>query len=115
MLSVSALFNVFMLLMLFFFMLAILGQFMFNGVTKGDVINEYKNFTVFDKSFLLLFSISTGEDWNRIMYDCSHVAPDCIVGETCGSSFAAVYFISFILLVTYVMLNLFILVIIQQF
>lgn len=115
MLSVSALFNVFMLLMLFFFMLAILGQFMFNGVKEGVVINEYKNFTVFDRSFLLLFSISTGEDWNRIMYDCSHTLPDCVEGKSCGSSFAPAYFIAFILLVTYVMLNLFILVIIQQF
>ena len=49
------------------------------------------------------------------MYDCSHTAPDCIEGETCGSVFAPAYFIAFILLVTYVMLNLFILVIIQQF
>ena len=88
---------------------------MFKGVKEGIVINEYKNFIVFDRSFLLLFSISTGEDWNRIMYDCSHVKPDCIEGETCGSAFAAAYFIAFILLVTYVMLNLFILVIIQQF
>ena len=112
MLSVSALFNVFMLLMLFFFMLAILGQFMFNGVTEGVVIDEYKNFTVFDRSFLLLFSISTGEDWNRIMYDCGRTAPDCVEGKTCGSALAPAYFIAFILLVTYVMLNLFILVII---
>lgn len=115
MLSVSGLINVFMLLMLFFFVLAILGQFMFSGVKQGDIINEYKNFTVFDRSFLLLFSISTGEEWNRIMYDCSHTPPDCIPQETCGSYFAPLYFISVILLVTYVMLNLFILIIIQQF
>ena len=115
MLSLSGLFNVFMLLMLFFFVLAILGQFMFSQVKEGDVINEYKNFTVFDRSFLLLFSISTGEDWNMIMYDCGRTLPDCEPGLTCGSEFAPLYFIMFILLVTYVMLNLFILVIIQQF
>ena len=115
MLSVAALFNVFLLLMLFFFILATLGQFMFGQVKTGQVIGEYKNFTVFDTSFLLLFSISTGEDWNRIMYDCSRTPPDCIEGETCGNRYAYAYFIAFILLVTYVMLNLFILVIIQQF
>lgn len=114
-LSVNALFNVFMLLMLFFFILAILGQFMFNEVKSGEVINEYKNFEVFDSSFLLLFSISTGEDWNRIMYDCNRLPPNCIPGQTCGSPYAPAYFIAFIILVTYVMLNLFILVIIQQF
>mmetsp|Transcript_25092 Transcript_25092/g.33643 ORF Transcript_25092/g.33643 Transcript_25092/m.33643 type:complete len:177 (+) Transcript_25092:743-1273(+) len=115
MLSLSGLLNVFMLLMLFFFILAILGQFMFNKVKEGEIIDEYKNFRVFDRSFLLLFSISTGEDWNLIMYDCSRLPPDCEPGLTCGNEFAPAYFISFILLITYVMLNLFILVIIQQF
>ena len=113
--SVAGLFNVLLLLMLFFFILAILGQFMFSGVTEGEVIGDYKNFTVFHRSFLLLFSISTGEDWNLIMYDCSKTLPDCEPGQTCGSYFAPAYFIAVITLVTYVMLNLFILVIIQQF
>lgn len=112
MLSVEGLLNVFIILMLFFFILAVLGQFMFSGVKRGIIIDEYKNFTVFDRSFLLLFSISTGEDWNLIMYDCSRTGPDCIPGETCGSSMAPVYFIAVITLVSYVMLNLFILVII---
>lgn len=88
---------------------------MFNGVKRGEIIDEYKNFQVFDRSFLLLFSISTGEDWNIIMYDCNHTLPNCIPGETCGSGLAPVYFISVIVLATYIMLNLFILVIIQQF
>lgn len=52
-------------------------------------------------SFSLLFSISTGEDWNRIMYDCVE-----------ASGFAIFFFLSFIVLVSYIMLNLFILVII---
>jgi len=84
-------------------------------VTRGDVISDYKNFTVFHTSFLLLFAVATGEDWNMIMYDCSRTAPDCIPNETCGSYLGPVYFMAVILLVTYVMLNLFILVIIQQF
>ena len=112
MMSVSGLINVFMLLMLLFFVLAIMGQFMFSEIKSGDIINEYKNFLVFDQSFLLLFSISTGEYWNRIMYDCYRTKPDCIDGETCGSKFAPAYFIAVIILNTYVMFNLFILVII---
>ena len=85
---------------------------MFNQVKQGSVISEYKNFTVFDRSFLLLFSISTGEDWNIIMYDCYRTLPDCTPGQDCGSALAPIFFIGVILLVTYVMLNLFILVII---
>ena len=115
MMSVDSLLNVFILLMLIFFISAVLGNTMFYEVTEGDVIDEYKNFTNFHQSFSLLFSISTGEDWNRIMYDTMHVAPDCIPGRTCGSSIAPVFFLTFIMIVTNVMLNLFILVIIQNF
>jgi len=62
-----------------------------------------------------LFGIATGEDWNKVMYDCIDTPPDCIAGKTCGSSLAPVYYICFIMVITHVMLNLFILVIIQQF
>ena len=110
--SVSSLINVFLLLMLIFFIMAVLGNTLFSGVTEGNVINGYKNFTNFHQSFQLLFSISTGEDWNRIMFDCMHTPPACEPNRTCGSSIAPLFFLSFILLVTHIMLNLFILVII---
>ena len=115
MMSVDSLFNVFILLMLIFFISAVLGNTMFFEVTEGDSIDEFKNFTNFHQSFSLLFSISTGEDWNRIMYDTMRVPPDCVPGRTCGSPIAPVFFLTFIMVVTNVMLNLFILVIIQNF
>jgi len=103
--SVQSLINVFMLLMLIFFMLATLGVFFFKDIETGNVIDpQFKNFKTFGDGFLLLFAISTGEDWNRIMYDCWR-----------GNPIAPLYFIIFILLVTHIMLNLFILVIIEQF
>jgi hypothetical protein len=49
------------------------------------------------------------------MYDCIDTPPDCIEGQTCGISTAPVFYITFIMVITHVMLNLFILVIIQQF
>lgn len=113
--SVSALANVLLLLLLILFMFAVLGVFMFSELSDGDVINSYKNFQNFGNSYLLLFAISTGEDWNRLMYDCVDTPPDCVPMETCGSSLAPVFYILFILIITHVMLNLFILVIIQQF
>ena len=69
--SVQSLINVFLLLMLIFFMLATLGTFLFKDVIEGDVVDpHYKNFKTFGDGFLHLFAISTGEDWNRLMYDC---------------------------------------------
>ncbi len=113
--SVSSLINVFILLMLIFFIMAVLGNSLFYNITEGDVISDWKNFTNFHQSFSLLFSISTGEDWNRIMYDCMDTSSSCIQGKTCGTQLAPLFFLSFILLVTHIMLNLFVLVIIQQF
>jgi hypothetical protein len=49
------------------------------------------------------------------MYDCVDTPPNCVEGESCGSSWAPAFYIVFVILVQYVMLNLFILVIIQQF
>lgn len=113
--SVGALLNVFGLLLLILFMFSVLGVFFFNQLSEGDVINDYKNFKNFSNAYLLLFAIATGEDWNRLMYDCLDTPPDCVKGKTCGASFAPVFYISFIMVITHMMLNLFILVIIQQF
>jgi hypothetical protein len=49
------------------------------------------------------------------MYDTMHTSPYCVSGVNCGSTLAPVFFILFNILVSQVMLNLFILVILQQF
>jgi len=77
--SVSALVNVLGLVLLILFMFAVLGVFFFNGLTTGEVIDEnYKNFKNFGSAYLLLFAIATGEDWNKLMYDCVDTPPDCV-------------------------------------
>jgi len=55
-------------------MFAILGNFAFGNVKEGEVINELKNFGTFLNSFLFLFALSTGEDWNKVMYDCTRTS-----------------------------------------
>ncbi len=44
-----------------------------------------------------------------------HTGSECVEGVNCGSNIAPIYFFSFVIICSYVMLNLFILVIIQQF
>jgi hypothetical protein len=116
--SVGALFNVFALLLLILFMFAVLGVFFFSEITEGDIIDkEYKNFRNFGSAYLTLFAIATGEDWNKLMFDCVDTLPNCTVGDTCGANqiggYAVAYYIAFIMVITNIMLNLFILVIIQ--
>jgi hypothetical protein len=85
------------------------------NANSGDP--NFKNFRNGETSFILLFALSTGEDWNKVMFDCSRSAADgCIKDLNCGSpEFAFIFFPAMIVIISYVMLNLFILVIIQQF
>ena len=98
-------------------MFSILGVFFFRKIKTGKIINEYMNFKNFGSAMLMLFRMSTGEDWNYIMYDCMRTEDNggCIEDQNCGSMFAPIYYIFFIMICTYIMLNLFILVILQQF
>ena len=60
--------------------------------------------------------ISTGEGWNNVMFDVKKTPSDgCIPNKTCGSSVAPIFFVAFLMICTFVMLNLFVLIIIQQF
>lgn len=67
----------------------------------------YRNFDNFTNTMLLLFRCSTGENWYRIMFDCIHAGSDM--------ASTVLFFIFFILIVQFIMVQLFVLVILQQF
>lgn len=102
-------------------MFAVFGNFLFADIKEGDVIDPtYKNFEVFHNSILLVFALSTGEDWNKVMYDCSRTPQSpipCVEGINCsnGAAYNYWYFYLIVFVCSHVMLNLFILVIIEQF
>lgn len=100
------------------------GVILFGTVKYGEALNRHANFQTSFNAMTLLFRITTGEDWNKIMHDCMLSTPYCTENaatpnfwETdCGNSAAAlIYFISFYVIVTFVFLNLFIAVIIENF
>lgn len=103
--SLPPLMNVFSLLMIVFFIYAILGVFLFQDITTGIVINNTSmNFCNFTNSLILLLRCLTGENWHEVMTD------------TKQNNYAIVsnfYFISFRLICCDVMLNLFVLIILQ--
>lgn len=104
--SLPAIANVMSLLTLIYFIYAIVGVYLFNSVTSGVIIGEYTNFSNFGKAMITLFRCSTGEDWYTIMYDTN---------QSQNLAVCIVYFISFISITTFIMLNLFIMVIIQNY
>lgn len=85
--------------MLVYFIFAVLGNFLFRGITTGIVVDEFTNFLNFSNSIMTMIRMSTGEDWIYIMYDCMRTETDnCIPGQNCGINYAPVFFIPYIMI-----------------
>ncbi|KAF6269198.1 calcium voltage-gated channel subunit alpha1 B [Rhinolophus ferrumequinum] len=117
--SFKALPYVCLLIAMLFFIYAIIGMQVFGNIALDDdsSINRHNNFRTFLQALMLLFRSATGEAWHEIMLSClSHRACDEHANATeCGSDFAYFYFVSFIFLCSFLMLNLFVAVIMDNF
>uniref|UniRef100_A0A8C4V9D1 Voltage-dependent N-type calcium channel subunit alpha n=1 Tax=Falco tinnunculus TaxID=100819 RepID=A0A8C4V9D1_FALTI len=119
--SFKALPYVCLLIAMLFFIYAIIGMQVFGNIALDDEtsINRHNNFRTFLQALMLLFRSATGEAWHEIMLSClSNRACDQLSGLTkneCGSDFAYFYFVSFIFLCSFLMLNLFVAVIMDNF
>ncbi|GFN75763.1 sodium leak channel non-selective protein-like [Plakobranchus ocellatus] len=106
------------LLMLFY---AYAGVILFGSVKYGYNLGRHANFATAYNAVLLLFRIVTGEDWNKIMHDCMVSPPFCTKGgnywETdCGNYIASIiYFCTFYVIITYIVLNLLVAIIMENF
>nr|XP_053655343.1 voltage-dependent calcium channel type A subunit alpha-1-like isoform X10 [Cherax quadricarinatus] len=121
--SFKALPYVCLLIAMLFFIYAIIGMQVF-GNMKFDPdtdLNRHNNFQSFFAGLLLLFRCATGEAWQSIMLSCikdkpcDYAALKNDPNKTCGSNIAYVYFVSFIFLCSFLMLNLFVAVIMDNF
>jgi len=74
---------------------------LFKEVTSGSVISGLTNFKNFHMAMTILFQCSTGEDWHMVMQDLTYPIDSslCSDGSTCGSKYAMMYFLSFIIIV----------------
>ncbi|XP_042869762.1 voltage-dependent calcium channel type A subunit alpha-1-like isoform X7 [Penaeus japonicus] len=121
--SFKALPYVCLLIAMLFFIYAIIGMQVF-GNMKFDPdtdLNRHNNFQSFFAALLLLFRCATGEAWQSIMLSCIKgrpCDPDALKNnseKTCGSNVAYMYFVTFIFLCSFLMLNLFVAVIMDNF
>ncbi|CAD8181015.1 unnamed protein product [Paramecium pentaurelia] len=95
---------------------ALIGCQLFGKIIEGAVIDDLINFTNFEYALLALFKCASGDDFRTIMTDTMHHNPLCPENpDCCGSDFNQLYFITFMLFSNYVLLNLFILGLIEQF
>lgn len=119
--------NIAGLLILLMFIYACVGSALFGTVAYGGALHENANFGSFINAFLLCLRMATGESWHLLMYDCVNEQIGCSRDQTyedlqefgpngCGNAAAAyVYFISFQLVVTWIMFNLFVGAIVDAF
>ncbi|XP_026791092.3 calcium channel, voltage-dependent, L type, alpha 1D subunit, a isoform X5 [Pangasianodon hypophthalmus] len=122
--SFQALPYVALLIAMMFFIYAVIGMQIFGKIAmvEGTQINRNNNFQTFLQAVLLLFRCATGEAWQEIMLAClsgklCDPESDYNPGEemTCGSGFAIVYFITFYMLCAFLIINLFVAVIMDNF
>ncbi|XP_051768512.1 calcium channel, voltage-dependent, L type, alpha 1D subunit, a isoform X13 [Ctenopharyngodon idella] len=122
--SFQALPYVALLIAMLFFIYAVIGMQVFGKIAMVDhtQINRNNNFQTFPQAVLLLFRCATGEAWQEIMLACMpgklcDPESDYNPGEemTCGSSFAIIYFITFYMLCAFLIINLFVAVIMDNF
>ena len=106
--ALPALLNVGSLLLLLFFIYAVLGVFLFGEVQLQEDLNVHANFSHFGIALLTLFRIATGEGWEAIMFDCMNE-------DMGGSKFAPLYFSSFVVIATFILINLFVMIIVEDF
>uniref|UniRef100_A0A9J7YY60 Voltage-dependent calcium channel alpha-1 subunit IQ domain-containing protein n=1 Tax=Cyprinus carpio carpio TaxID=630221 RepID=A0A9J7YY60_CYPCA len=127
--SFKALPYVCLLIAMLFFIYAIIGMQVFGNIKLNDEshINQHNNFKTFFGALMLLFRSATGESWQEIMLSClggkecerdpsippHFTSPDHEGG--CGTEFAYFYFVSFIFFSSFLMLNLFVAVIMDNF
>ncbi|KAK2584123.1 hypothetical protein KPH14_006561 [Odynerus spinipes] len=120
--SFKALPYVCLLIAMLFFIYAIIGMQVFGNISNdpGTSIDDHNNFQSFFAGLMLLFRCATGEAWPNIMLACIKGRP-CAVKtdkhdeDNCGSNIAYAYFVSFIFFCSFLMLNLFVAVIMDNF
>ncbi|CAB3406502.1 unnamed protein product [Caenorhabditis bovis] len=108
------------LLVLFY---AYTGVILFPMVKYGMAVSKHVNFRTASEALVVLFRCLTGEDWNDIMHDCMRSAPFCYWSEgmnywetDCGNYYGAIiYFCSFYLIITYIVRNLLVAIIMENF
>ncbi|CAO1437735.1 unnamed protein product [Diamesa serratosioi] len=119
--SFKALPYVCLLIAMLFFIYAIIGMQVFGNIAliPESALNRHNNFRTFVQGLMLLFRCATGESWPNIMLACLRgkaCDPNANKeGESCGSSLAYAYFVSFIFFCSFLMLNLFVAVIMDNF
>ncbi|XP_047735515.1 voltage-dependent calcium channel type D subunit alpha-1 [Hyalella azteca] len=121
--SFQALPYVALLILLLFFIYGVVGMQVFGKIEMDDStqIHRNNNFQTFFQAVMILFRSATGEAWQEIMLSClpfrgcDKASEGYKPEDNCGSLIAYPYFISFYTLCSFLIINLFVAVIMDNF
>lgn len=121
--SIPALLNIAALLIVFSFMFAIIGMTLFRNVKYQGIIDATLNFRTFSKTSIILFQLTTATGWSDFHQALSIQPPKCQTNETsiiptgnCGSPvIATIFLISYLIVAWFILLNLFVAVILNNY
>eukprot|EP00736_Rhodelphis_marinus_P009837 Rmarinus@m.21844 len=132
--SVPTLVNVGALLLLLFFLYAVIGVHAFGNVKRTSVLGDHTNMESFGSALALLFRVTTLQGWPEIMdaygidTECDPDRPGDVIDpsmlccsseepyENCGNNILSfMFFVSFVLLGVIVIVNLFVAVVLENF
>ncbi|RWS24738.1 voltage-gated sensitive sodium channel-like protein, partial [Leptotrombidium deliense] len=118
--SLPALFNICLLLFLITFIYAIFGMSFFMNVKKRGYIDDTFNFGTFFKSFVVLFPMCTSSGWSDVLAAISDetncTAPNGENLGDCGNrSLATGYLVTYLIITFFVIINMYIAVILENY
>lgn len=109
--SLPMILNIFYLLFLIFFVYAMIACRWYSSLSQGEVLDEYVTFKDFFYALMTMFSISTANNWTAILFNVVNSPEE-------SSTFKPrnyLFFISFMLLTFFFLMNLFSLTLTKQF
>ncbi|UJR17003.1 hypothetical protein I4U23_003901 [Adineta vaga] len=122
--SIPALFNIGLLLFLIMFIYSIFGMSFFAYVRKSAGITDLFNFETFPNSMIVLFQMCTTAGWSSVFQalindqppDCDPTIDSPSHNGDCGSmAIATAFLVSFVIITSLVVVNMYIAVILENF
>ncbi|XP_030833315.1 sodium channel protein type 4 subunit alpha B isoform X3 [Strongylocentrotus purpuratus] len=120
--SLPALLNIGILLLLVIFVFSIIGMSQFGHIKLDGALDKTTNFQTWVNSALLLFRLSTSAGWNDVLDPMMIQEPDCdpnfegLPNGNCGGFYIPIFFSTVYLVITFlVVINTYIAVILENF
>lgn len=122
--------NIVLYMLIIIIIYAVIGIQMFSKVMYQTELNENANFQSLGSAVLLLFRCTTGQKWNLLMrefaLDSSFQGVMCQASQSyadfaangpmeCGSQYAYLFFLSYVILMQFMVVNLFIAIVLEGF